>query len=77
MGVDFPMVPHESTLFSRGCKAASLGVVPCQVTAKACAPPTPWGVPWFVAPQRLAGEIGGSKAVDFYAFSWGVPRKTA
>ena len=39
MGADFPMIPHESALFSIACKPTSLGVVPGQVTAKASAPP--------------------------------------
>jgi hypothetical protein len=53
LGADFPMVHHESDLFSRGCKLMSLRVVPCQVTAKASAPQAPWGVPWFVALQGI------------------------
>ena len=41
MGADFPMKPRESTLFSRVCEPSSLGIVPCQVTAKASAPQAP------------------------------------
>jgi hypothetical protein len=60
MDADFPMILHESTLFSRACKPTSLGIVPCQVTAKASAHQTPWYVPWFVAPQgRLGGDGRG------------------
>src|SRR5713101_6829168 len=33
MGADFSMIPHESALFSSGCKPTSPGVVLCQVTA--------------------------------------------
>ena len=53
------------------------GVVPCQITAKVSAPQTPWRVPWFVAPQGISGGDSRFKAVDFYALSWGVPRKPA
>src|SRR5215217_7058329 len=42
---DFPMIPHENTVFARGCKPTSLGIIPCQITAKASAPQTPGGVP--------------------------------
>ena len=62
MGADFPMIPHESTLFSRGCKPTFLGVVPCQVPAKASAPQTPWCMPWFVAPQGISGGDSGFKS---------------
>jgi hypothetical protein len=71
------MIPRESALFSRAWKRTSLGIVPYQGTAKASAPQTPWGVPWFVAPQGILGGIAGSQAIDFYAISWGVPRKAA
>jgi len=60
MGGDFPMILHESALFSMACKPTSLGIVPCQVTAKASAHQTPWYVPWFVAPQ---GRLGGDGRV--------------
>jgi hypothetical protein len=40
-GADFMMMPRESALFSRGWKPTSLGVVPCQATAKASAPQAP------------------------------------
>jgi hypothetical protein len=60
MGADFPMIPYESTLFSRVCKPTSLGIVPYQVTAKASAPQTLWYVLWFVVPQ---GRLGGDGRV--------------
>ena len=72
-GTDFPMIPRESALFSSICKTIALGIVPSQGTAEAPAPQPLGGVPWFVAPQGIAG----SKAIDFYAFSWGVPRTPA
>jgi hypothetical protein len=53
------------------------GIVLYQVTAKVSAPQISWCVPWFVAPQGLSGEIEGSEALDFYAFSWGISRKPA
>ena len=71
------MIPHESALFSRACKPTSLGIVSYQVTAKVSAPQTSWCVPWFVTPQGISGGIAGSKAIDFYAISRGVPRKPA
>jgi hypothetical protein len=41
MGADFPMILHESTLFSMVCKPTSLEIVPDQVTAKGvCTPDT-------------------------------------
>jgi hypothetical protein len=55
MGIDFPMTPRESTLFSRACKPISLGIVPFQVTAKTSAPQIPWCVPWFVTLQGISG----------------------
>ena len=68
MGADFPMMPRESVLFSRGCKHVSLRGVLCQITAKAFAPQTPWYVLWFMAPQgRSGGE--GQKPLIFYALS--------
>ena len=60
MGADFPMILHESTLFSRVCKPTSLEIVPCQVAVKASVHQTPWYVPWFVAPQ---GRLGGDGRV--------------
>jgi hypothetical protein len=74
MGADFPMILHESALFSSGCKLISLRVAPCQVTAKASAP---WCVPWFVAPQGISRGTGDAKAIDSCAFSWDAPRKPA
>jgi hypothetical protein len=59
MSADFPMILHESALFSRGCTTTSLEVVPCQVTAKASAPQAPGYVPWFVPPQGLSGRNSG------------------
>jgi hypothetical protein len=76
-GADFPMIPRESTLFSSGCKLIPLRVVLCHVTAKASVPQAPWGISWFVAPQGIQVGRAGSKAIDFYALSWGVPRKIA
>src|SRR5438067_12131015 len=55
MGAHFPRMPRESALFSRAWKRTSLGIVPYQGTATASAPQTPWGVPWFVAPQGISG----------------------
>ena len=77
MGAVFPMILRESALFSRGCKLISLRSVPCQVTVKAFARQAPWNVPWFVASQGISGGMTGSKAIDFYAFSRGIPRKEA
>jgi hypothetical protein len=72
MGADFPMIPRESTLFSRACKPTSLRVVPCQATTKAhlrhhgvC--PGSW------LHKGAQEGMAGSKAIDFYALSWGVP----
>ena len=67
-----PMISRKSALFSSSCKLISLRGVPCQVTAKAFAPQALWGVPGFVAPQGISGGIAGSKAIDFYAISWGI-----
>jgi hypothetical protein len=58
MGADFPMIPHESALFSSVYKPTSQGIVPSQVTAKASVPQVSWGMPWFVAPQGIAGGDG-------------------
>jgi hypothetical protein len=77
MGADFPMILHESTLFSRVCKPTSLGIVPSQVTVKASAPQALGCVPWFLAPQRRLGGDGMVKAIDFYALSRGILRKPA
>jgi hypothetical protein len=55
IGVDFPMILHESAVFSRGYKLISLRVVPYHVTAKASTRQTPWCVPWFVPPPGIAG----------------------
>ena len=73
MGVDFPMIPRESALFSSVCKPTSLEIVSSQVTAKASARPTLWCVPWFVPLQGIAGGDDMVKTIDFYALSWGVP----
>ena len=77
MGADFPMIPHESTLFSRGCKPTSLGIVPYQVTAKASAPQTPWCGPGSWLHEGGQEGMVGAKAIDFYTLSWGVPQKPA
>ena len=77
IGADFPMIPRESALFSGVCKPASLGVVLCQATTKASTPQATWGVPWCVAPQGISVGMVGSKAIDFYALSWGIPRTPA
>jgi hypothetical protein len=66
MGADFPLIPHESAVFSRACKPTALGIVPYQVTAKASAHQTSWYVPWFVAPQ---GRLGGDGRVKSPALS--------
>ena len=52
-------------------------VVSCKVALKASAPQERWFVLWRMAPEGGQEEIAWSKAVDFYAFSWGVPRKPA
>src|SRR4029453_14353391 len=67
MGADFPVIPHESILFSRGCKPAFLGIVPYQVTGKASASQTPGCVPWFVAPQGISG---GNSRLKSHCFLW-------
>jgi hypothetical protein len=69
MGADFPMIPHESAVFSSSCKRISLRVVPCHVPAKASVPQAPWGMPWFVAPQGISGGGSGFKTIDFYVLS--------
>jgi hypothetical protein len=53
------------------------GVIPCQVTAQVSAPQASRAAPWFLALQGISGGRVGSKAIDYYAFSWGVPRKPA
>jgi hypothetical protein len=53
------------------------GAVPCQVTAKASAPQGPWFVLGLWLQQGVREDMAWSKAIDFYAFSCGVPRKPA
>ena len=77
VGADFPMIPCESALFSGVCKPTSLGIVPCQVTAKASVPPDTMVCPLRVAPERPLDDIASSKPVDFYALSCGSFRKQA
>ena len=67
MGADFPMIPRESALFSRGCKLSSLRVVPCSVTGKASAPQVPWFVPCLWLQNGVRENIAWLKAIDFYA----------
>ena len=73
----FRLVPRESALSSRSCMPTSLGVVPCQVTAKASALPASGVCPGSRFPKGYHAGVVWSKAIDFYAFSWGVPRKPA
>jgi hypothetical protein len=56
---------------------AYLEDLPDQATAKASVPQTLGCVPWVVAPQGRFGGMVGLKPIDFYALSWGVPRKPA
>src|SRR4029450_6423944 len=77
MGADFPMIPHESTLFSRGCKSTSLGIVPYQVTGKAAASQTPGGGPWFVAPQGRSGEDRRAESHLFLCTFMGHPSEAS
>jgi hypothetical protein len=72
--VPFRLVPRESALFSRSCMPTSLGVVPCQVTAKASALPASGVCPGSRFPKGYHAGVVWSKAIDFYEFSWGVPR---
>jgi hypothetical protein len=74
---DFPMIPHESALFSRGYKTLSLEVVPWQVTGKASTPQALGMCLDSYFHKGYQGERVGSKAVDFYALSCGSFRKTA
>src|SRR5215217_2496530 len=77
MGADFPMIPHESALFSTSCKPTLLWVVSCQVTAKASASQVPWFVLCVWLQQGVLENAAWSKPIDFYVISWGVPRRPA
>src|SRR5215211_1375883 len=69
MGADFLMILHESTLFSRVCKPTSLGIVPCQVTAKASAHQTPWYVSRIRGSARkIRRRWHGQKSLIFMRF---------
>ena len=52
-------------------------VVSCKVALKASAPQELWFILRRMAPEGGQEGMEWSKAVDFYAFSWGVPRKPA
>jgi hypothetical protein len=73
MGADFPMTPHESTLFSSVCKTKSLGIVPYQVTVKASTPRHPGVCPGSWLHKGCQEGMAWSKTIDFYVLSWGVP----
>ena len=64
MDADFPMIPHESTVFSRVCKPTSLGIVPYQVTAKASAPQAPGFVLCVWLQQGVRKDMAWSKTID-------------
>src|SRR6266480_4539984 len=71
------MIPHESALFSRGCKLTSLWDRPlsghdegvCISGAVVC--------PLLVTPTRRFGGYAWSEHIDVYAFSRGSLWKTA
>jgi hypothetical protein len=77
MGADFPMIPRESTLFSRGCKSTSLGSSPIRSLGRRLHPGHQGGCPGSWLHKGGQERIGGSEAIDFYALSWGIPRKPA
>src|SRR3954468_3447802 len=69
MWADFPMMPHESALFSSVCKPISLGIVPSQVTAKASAPPdTMVGALVRGSPRSIRRGWRGQKPLIFMYF---------
>src|SRR5215467_5830418 len=51
------------------------GVLPCQGTMKASAPPGAMVCPLLVAPKRHSGAYGTIQSIDFYALSCGSFRK--
>src|SRR5919202_5750779 len=53
------------------------GVVPCQVAAKASAPPGAIVGPRLVTPERRSGGLAWSQSLDFYALSCDPFRKQA
>ena len=53
------------------------GVVPCQVTMKASAPPGAMVCPLLVTPERRSGGHGTVQSIDFYALSCSSFRKQA
>src|ERR671938_802510 len=53
------------------------GVVPCQVTVKASAPPGAMVCPLLVTPEGRSGKYGSVQYIDFYALSCGSFRKQA
>src|SRR5919199_3053529 len=53
------------------------GVVPCQVAAKASAPPGYLVGPRLVTPERRSGGLAWSQSLDFYALSCDPFRKQA
>src|SRR6266705_1751925 len=53
------------------------GVVPCQVTIKASAPPGAMVCPLLVTPERRSGGHGTVQSIDFYALSCSSFRKQA
>jgi hypothetical protein len=77
MGADFPMIPSESTVFSRACKPISLWAVPCQITAKASAPQVPWCVLCWWLQHGVQEAMGWCQPIDSYTFSCGSFRETA
>ena len=57
MGADIPMIPHESTLFSRACKPTSLEIVPYEVT-------------WQSKPQLAAAMVQGLHQASALSFKY-------
>ena len=75
LGCYFPMISRESALFSRSCKPIYLWIVPCQGAARRHCLRQHGMCPGLWLPKGYQVEIVGSKAIDSYAFSWGVPLK--
>jgi hypothetical protein len=68
MGADFPMIPHESTLFSRGCKSASLGPSHVRPLRRRLYRRHHGICLDLWLPKRYQVGRAGSKSIDFHAF---------
>src|SRR5215471_4467065 len=66
------MIPHESALFSRGCKLTSLWGRPMLGHCEGVCTPDPMVCPLVCSSTRNIGGIAGPQGIDFYAISRGL-----